>query len=114
MPDITYDVNYVQPENVSPYFDLIKAILSPKPELRPSVKQMRGLTYHGLPVFRAKTNYKERLIYTYSQGKMHILRILEDHDYKKLKRQLASKQAASAAVATASFVIEPPRFARSK
>lgn len=108
MPDITYDVNYVQPENVSPYFDLIKAILSPKPELRPSVKQMRGLTYHGLPVFRAKTNYKERLIYTYSQGKMHILRILEDHDYKKLKRQLASKQAASAAVATASFVIEPP------
>ncbi|WED42863.1 DNA/RNA helicase domain-containing protein [Legionella cardiaca] len=91
MSHILFDQNRIAPEIIEQYLHIITRILSR--ELRyPQVKKLAGMTYHNQEVFRAKTDKKERIIYTYTQHQgektLLILRVLDDHNYKKVKQQL--------------------------
>lgn len=107
MTHILYDQNRISPEIITEYLDLIHKILSR--DLRhPQVKKLTGLYYQNNDVFRAKTDRKERLIYTYTthqgQKTLLILRVLDDHNYDKVKQQLRGH----AAVASEELIDNSP------
>ncbi|MFC3908242.1 ankyrin repeat domain-containing protein [Legionella dresdenensis] len=92
MLSILFDLNHITKEEILTHQELIQGILSN--ELRyPQVKPLKGANYQEKPVFRAKINRKQRLIYTWlkHEGKNKLLILaVNNHNYNRLKRQLAS------------------------
>lgn len=92
MRKIFYDANLISQQELTTYLNLIHRLYFG--ELKyPNIKMLKGITYHGLPAFRAKINDKERLIYTYefhNGEKILCILAVNDHNYKRLKRQLKS------------------------
>ncbi|KTD48128.1 hypothetical protein [Legionella quateirensis] len=93
MPQILYDHTRINASELLQHSDLIKKILSR--DLRyPNVKKLTGSKYNNEDVFRAKTDKKNRLIYTYilhNEKKTLLILALNDHNYGQVKRQLRSK-----------------------
>ena len=96
MPTILFNDNHIKKEDILEYRTLIQEILND--ELRsPQIKKMVGFDYNNAPVFRAKKDRKNRLIFTYVQHegqKTLLVLALNDHNYNKAKRQLRSKTTA--------------------
>ncbi|WP_165485209.1 ankyrin repeat domain-containing protein [Legionella rowbothamii] len=82
-----------------PHQDLILTIASGK---KAQTKQLANMTHLGKPVYRAKINDKDRLVYTYQehegQKKLMVLMVMEDHDYDKLRRILTHSQGGHEAI----------------
>ena len=92
MPDIYFDANHISPFEIKQHEALIKDILAGA--LRsPQVKRLQGAQYQGQPVYRAKIDEQYRLIYSYlpyANEKRLLLLAVNNHNYKKLKRQFSA------------------------
>ncbi|MBA3535598.1 MAG: hypothetical protein H0T84_03155 [Tatlockia sp.] len=92
MPEILYDANRISVEELQFHSKLIYRLQSGELKF-PNIKMLKEILYNGLPIYRAKINEKERLIYTYlTYSGVRTLCILaaNDHNYQRLKRQLKS------------------------
>ena len=91
MPKILYNANLITPQELNAHKELINTLLSG--ELKyPQAKKLTGMNYLNLPVYRAKIDKKNRLIYTYQliEGEKTLcILAVNNHNYGKLKRQLA-------------------------
>ncbi|KTD34271.1 hypothetical protein Lmor_1668 [Legionella moravica] len=93
MPQILYDHTRINAAELLQHSDLINNILS-RTLRYPNVKKLAGSKYNNEDVFRAKTDKKNRLIYTYilhNENKTLLILALNDHNYGQVKRQLRSK-----------------------
>ncbi|CEK10379.1 DNA/RNA helicase domain-containing protein [Legionella hackeliae] len=88
---ILYDQNRIDSEIITQHSGTIAQIMAQELGY-PKVKKLKGISYQNEDVFRAKTDRKQRLVYTYTsyQGEktLLILYILDDHKYNKIKHQL--------------------------
>lgn len=92
MVTILFDETRVSVTDLEQYTALILKILND--ELRtPDVKDVKGSTYHGEKIYRARINLKDRLYYTFckdretKEKRLMILNI-NNHNYKQVERQL--------------------------
>ncbi|MBL7479846.1 hypothetical protein [Legionella bononiensis] len=93
MPQILFDQTRIDSTELLQHSDLINNILS-RTLRYPNVKKLKGAKYNNEDVFRAKTDKKNRLIYTYllhNEKKTLLVLALNDHNYGQVKRQLRSK-----------------------
>ncbi|MFI4918362.1 MAG: hypothetical protein ACHP65_02285 [Legionellales bacterium] len=96
---ILFDRQQVKQSELEAHEYLIRAILEGSCH---EVKKLVGWThFQGNAIYRAKTDIKGRLIYTYvvheGQKTLMILDVMVDHNYGKLKRQCTASDASQAA-----------------
>nr|MBA2650963.1 hypothetical protein [Tatlockia sp.] len=93
MREILYDANCISSkEELDKYKELIVRLQCGELKF-PKIKMLKGISYHGMPTYRVKTDKKERLIYTYItylEVKTLCILAINDHNYPRLKRQLKS------------------------
>jgi ankyrin repeat protein/GTPase SAR1 family protein len=94
MTKILFDNNHISLEEIKAHQGLIQRVLSG--ELKyPQLKLLAGVSYQGGIVYRAKIDKKNRLIFTYheheGQKKLLVLAV-NNHNYKKLRRQFSAPQ----------------------
>ncbi|MCA0402286.1 MAG: ankyrin repeat domain-containing protein [Proteobacteria bacterium] len=88
-PDFLFNHHLIQKTDIDENINLICELLSGRYR---QAKKLVGMTFQGQPVYRAKTDKKERLVFTYvmNEGKKKLFILcLNDHDYKELKRKLS-------------------------
>lgn len=110
MPSILFDNNHIELWELKAHSGLIQEILSGT--LRyPQIKKLQGTRYQGNPVYRAKIDVKNRLIFTYvtCQGQKNLLVLaVNKHNYNQVKRQLRSPNTAQLDTFTLETETESP------
>lgn len=100
MPEILFDTTRISKYEIPHYQGLIWKILSAELSY-PQVKKLTGCTFHKEDVYRAKIDKQNRMIFTYVNDKTGdkvekrlMILAINDHNYGKVKRQLASQSEA--------------------